>query len=39
MDRNTVENRIVESIRNHTGLAVSTASESFAALRNWKNVF
>jgi hydroxyacylglutathione hydrolase len=34
-----LEPDIVDSIRNHTGLAVSTSSESFAALRNWKNVF
>jgi hydroxyacylglutathione hydrolase len=30
---------IVEAIRAHTGLAVSTPSASFEALRNWKNNF
>ena len=34
-----LEPDIVEAIRNHTGQAVSTASESFEALRNWKNIF
>ena len=30
---------IVEAIRSHIGLAVSTSSASFEALRNWKNTF
>jgi len=30
---------IVDSIRNYTGLAVSTASASFEALRKWKDAF
>ena len=30
---------IVEAIRTHTGLAVSTPSANFEALRNWKNTF
>jgi hydroxyacylglutathione hydrolase len=30
---------IVEAIHAHTGLAVSSASASFEALRNWKNAF
>lgn len=34
-----LEPGIVDAIRNHTGLAVSTASESFAALRKWKDTF
>jgi hydroxyacylglutathione hydrolase len=34
-----LEPDIVEAIRTHTGLAVSTPSENFEALRNWKNTF
>jgi hydroxyacylglutathione hydrolase len=34
-----LEPDIVEAIRTHTGLAVSTPSASFEALRNWKNSF
>jgi hydroxyacylglutathione hydrolase len=34
-----LEPDIVEAIRIHTGLAVSTPSASFEALRNWKNTF
>jgi hypothetical protein len=34
-----LEPDIVEVIRTHTGLAVSTPSANFAALRNWKNTF
>ena len=30
---------IVGAIRTHTGLAVSTPSANFEALRNWKNTF
>jgi hydroxyacylglutathione hydrolase len=32
-----LEPDVVKALRTHTGLAVSTASESFEALRNWKN--
>ena len=34
-----LEPEIAEAISNHTGLAVSTAGESFAALRKWKDSF
>jgi hydroxyacylglutathione hydrolase len=34
-----LEPDIVGAIRTHTGLAVSTPSANFAALRNWKNTF
>jgi len=34
-----LEPDIVGAIRTHTGLAVRTASESFEALRNWKDAF
>ncbi len=34
-----LEPDIVEAIRTHTGLAVSTPSANFEALRNWKNTF
>jgi len=34
-----LEPDIVEAIRTHTGLAVSTSSANFEALRNWKNTF
>jgi hydroxyacylglutathione hydrolase len=34
-----LEPEIVEAISNHTGLAVGTAGESFAALRKWKDSF
>jgi hydroxyacylglutathione hydrolase len=34
-----LEPDIVKAIHAHTGLAVSTASASFEALRNWKNSF
>jgi hypothetical protein len=34
-----LEPDIVEAIRNHTGLALSTPSANFEALRNWKNTF
>jgi hydroxyacylglutathione hydrolase len=34
-----LEPDIVEAIRTHTGVAVSTPSASFEALRNWKNSF
>ena len=34
-----LEPDIVEAIRTHTGLSVSTPSENFAALRNWKDAF
>ena len=30
---------IVKAIRSHTGLAASTPSANFEALRNWKNTF
>src|SRR6185369_3921204 len=34
-----LERDIVDAIRVHTGVAVSTPSASFEALRNWKNNF
>ena len=34
-----LEPDIVDAIRAHTGVAVSTSSASFEALRNWKNNF
>jgi hypothetical protein len=34
-----LEPDIAEAIRTRTGLALSTPSTSFAALRNWKNNF
>jgi len=34
-----LEPDIVEAIRTHTGLSVSTSSENFEALRNWKDAF
>jgi hydroxyacylglutathione hydrolase len=34
-----LEPDIVEAIRTHTGLAVSSSSANFEALRNWKNTF
>ena len=34
-----LEPDIVEAIRTHTGLALSTPSANFEALRNWKNTF
>jgi len=34
-----LEPDIVKAIHAHSGLAVSTASASFEALRNWKNTF
>ena len=34
-----LEPDIVEVIRTHTALAVSTPSANFEALRNWKNTF
>jgi hydroxyacylglutathione hydrolase len=34
-----LEPDIVAAIRTHTGLAFSTPSASFEALRNWKNTF
>ena len=35
----SLEPEIVEAIRTHTGLAVSTPSASFEALRKWKDTF
>ena len=33
------EPNIVEAIRAHTGLAISTLANNFEAMRNWKDTF